>query len=109
MTAGQIGVNRLDAPHHGARSSRRVAIGSAVVVLGLAVALAVPALVANNGPQAAAAPAAAVPAAAAPAVAAPAPALAPPTVYVPAGPNPVTHEQTPARPGTGRSWGRFEY
>ena len=39
MTAGQIGVNRLDAPHHGARSSRRVAIGSAVVVLGLAVAL----------------------------------------------------------------------
>lgn len=94
MTAGQIGVNRLDAPHHGARSSRRVAIGSAVVVLGLAVALAVPALVANNGPQAAAAPA---------------PALAPPTVYVPAGPNPVTHEQTPARPGTGRSWGRFEY
>ena len=121
MTAGQIGANRLDTPHLRARSPRWAAIGAAVVVLGVAVALAVPALVANNGPQAAAVPAAAVPAVAVPAVAVPAPAvpapavpapavpapaLAPPSVY---GPNPVTHEQTPVRPGTGRSWSRFAY
>jgi hypothetical protein len=118
MTAGQIGANRLDTPHRGARVSRRAAIGSAVVILGLAVVLAVPALVTNNGPQPAAVPAAAVPApavaapapavpVAAPAVAAPAvpaPDLAPPSVY---GPNPATHEATPVRPWNGRSWGRF--
>jgi hypothetical protein len=125
MTAGQIGANRLDTPHRGARVSRRAAIGSAVVVLGLAVALAVPVLVANSGPQAAVVPSAAAPAVVvpAPAVAAPAPAVpvpapavaapavpapvvAPPRVY---GPNPVTREQTPVRPGTGRSWSRFVY
>lgn len=116
MTAGQIGANSLDTPHRRARSPRWAAIGAAVVVLGVAVALAVPALVANNGPQPAAAvpvpaPAVAAPAPAvpvpAPAVAAPAvpaPALAPPSVH---GPNPVTREQTPVRPWNGRSWGRF--
>jgi hypothetical protein len=118
MTTGQIGANSLDTPHRRARSPRWAAIGAAIVVLGVAVALAVPALVANNGPQPAAVPAAAAsavpvpaPAVAAPASAVPvaapavpAPALAPPSVH---GPNPVTREQTPLRPWNGRSWGRF--
>jgi hypothetical protein len=108
MTEGQIGANRLQAPHRGVRVSRRAAIGSAVVVLGLAVALAVPALVANSGPQAAAVPAPAVPVAAAPAAAVPAPVLAP-NIYGTAGPYRVTHGQTPVRPGIGMPWGRFAY
>ena len=123
MTAGQIGANSLDTPHRRARSPRWAAIGAAIVVLGVAVALAVPALVATNGPQPAAVPAAAasaVPAPApavaapAPAVPVPAPAVAAPAVPAPAlapprvhGPNPVTREQTPVRPWNGRSWGRF--
>jgi hypothetical protein len=120
MTAGQLGAKRLDTPHHSARPSHRAVVVSTIVVLGLAIALAVPVLVANGGPRAAIAPAVAaptvvvpaaaaptvvVPAAAAPTVVAPAPALVLPSVFGPAIPNRVPTQRT----WPGRSWGRYAY
>jgi hypothetical protein len=53
MTAGQLGANRLGTPRHVVRVSRRTAIGSFVLVVGLVLAIAVVTLVARSGPLAA--------------------------------------------------------
>ena len=49
MTAGQLGANRLGTPHHVVRVSRRTVIGSFVLIVGLALAIAVGTLVATSG------------------------------------------------------------
>jgi hypothetical protein len=56
MTAGQLGANRLGTPRHVVRVSRRTAIGSFVLVVGLVLAIALVTLVtlvARSGPLAA--------------------------------------------------------
>ncbi len=104
MTAGQLGANRLDTPHRGARPSRPTAIVSFLAILGVAVAITVTVLVTTGGPQAPAVPAA-VPTVAAPApavpaavptVAAPAPTLALPSVF-----GPVRQDRLPNQGGPG--------
>lgn len=117
MTAGRISVNELQVPHRGTRPARRAAIGSIVVIVGLAVTLAMLAAVAYGGPRAAtvpeADPAVALPAAptvsavptAAPATVVPAPTLVLPSVFGPAGPGRAPSDRIPGRPWPGRSWG----
>lgn len=93
MTAGWIGASGSDAPHRDARVSRRTVVTAAVVILVVAVAIAVPVLLASaDRPSEPAAPAVVAPAAPAvvlPTAAATAPALVLPSVFTPSRPKSV--------------------